>query len=124
VSIELVFGNSLAAVELIDAAPNLRIDCFPVLRKPAVLFLLRFQQADQHFLDAGGAGGLKLLLDSGFQSSVMDFDVIAGSLRVGKYGLPAASERRATNTPIQADIKQFIMPSLICLCRGRTLVRP
>jgi hypothetical protein len=75
VSIELVFGDSLAALELTDAAPDLRIDCFAVLREPTILFLLSFEQAEQHLLDARGAGCLELLLDSGFQSGITDFDV-------------------------------------------------
>jgi len=41
-SIQLVFGNSFPTVELIDAAPNLGIDRFPVLHKPAILFFLGF----------------------------------------------------------------------------------
>src|SRR5258708_35564839 len=32
------------------------------------------QQAEQHFLDAAGSGGLELLLDSGLQGCVADFD--------------------------------------------------
>jgi len=90
-SIELVFGDSLAAVELIDAAPNLGIDGFLVLRKPAVLFLLSFQQAEQHFLHTGGAGCLELLLDSGFQSGIQTLlvsldraDVVIDGMTVGR----------------------------------------
>jgi len=41
---------------------------------PAVLFLLRVEQAEQHFLNAAGAGGLELLSDSGLQGCVADFD--------------------------------------------------
>jgi len=44
------------------------------LHEPAVLFFLRVEQAEQHFLDAGRAGGLELLLDSGLQGWVADFD--------------------------------------------------
>src|SRR5258708_11285426 len=80
VSIEVVFGDSMTAVELFDAAPNLRVDRFPVLRKPAVLFLLSFQQADQHFLDAPRASGLKLLLASGSPSALTDFAIHRWSL--------------------------------------------
>ena len=32
-----------------------------------------FQQAEQHFLDAAGAGGLELLLNFGFQGCVAGF---------------------------------------------------
>jgi hypothetical protein len=35
---------------------------------------LGFKQAEQHFLDAAGAGGLGLLLDSGLQRCVADLD--------------------------------------------------
>jgi len=42
-SIELVFGDALAAIQLFDAMPDFRVDRFPILRKPAILFLLRFQ---------------------------------------------------------------------------------
>ena len=90
VSIEVVFGDSMTAVELFDAAPNLRVDRFPVLRKPAVLFLLSFQQADQHFLDAREpvAWSCFLILASRAASRISIF--IAGSLRVGAYGLLAS----------------------------------
>ena len=40
VSIQLIFRDSFAAVELLDAAPNLCVDCFPVLQKPTILFFL------------------------------------------------------------------------------------
>jgi hypothetical protein len=36
-------------------------------RTSSDLFFLRVQQAEQHFLDAAGAGGLELLSDSGLQ---------------------------------------------------------
>jgi hypothetical protein len=44
------------------------------LRQPAVLFFLRVQQAEQHFLDAAGADGLELLFDSGLRGCAADFD--------------------------------------------------
>lgn len=85
VPIELVFGDALAPVEFIDAAANLGVNRVPVLEKPAVLFLLSFKQAEQHFFDGGGAGGLDLFLDSGFQGGVADFDV--HGLKVTAKGL-------------------------------------
>jgi hypothetical protein len=41
--------------------------CKLYVQEPAVLFLLRVEQAEQHFLNVGQAGGLELLLDSGLQ---------------------------------------------------------
>jgi hypothetical protein len=41
---------------------------------PAVLFFLHVEQSEQHFLDSGRAGGSELLLDSGLQGCVADFD--------------------------------------------------
>ena len=78
VSIEVVFGDSLAGVELFDAAPNLCINGFPVLEKSAVLFLLSFEQAEQDLLDTGGAGCPELLFDSGFEGGATDLDVHRG----------------------------------------------
>jgi hypothetical protein len=52
VSIQLIFRNSFATVELLDPARDLYVDCFPILHKPAVLFFLGLQQPDQNFLDA------------------------------------------------------------------------
>jgi hypothetical protein len=46
---------------------------------PAVLFFLRVQQAEQHFLDAAGAGGLELLSDSGLQDASRISMVMVGS---------------------------------------------
>lgn len=54
--------------------------CKLYLNEPAVLFFLRVEQGEQHFLDAGRAGGLELLLDSGLQRWVADFMVMASSL--------------------------------------------
>jgi hypothetical protein len=70
----MFFGDSLAAVELLYAAPNFRIDGASVLQEPAVLFFLRIEKAEQRLLRTGGAGGLHLPLDSGFQIRVLDFD--------------------------------------------------
>src|SRR5258707_14306817 len=67
VSIQLIFRDSFAAVELIDAAPDLCVDCFPALQKPTILFFLRHQQAKQDFLDAGKAVALELILRSSLQ---------------------------------------------------------
>ena len=83
VSIQLIFRDSLAAVELLDAAPDLCVDCFPVLQKPTILFFLGLQQAEQDFLDAGGAGRLKLFLDSGLKGRIVDFDIHVLSLQKG-----------------------------------------
>src|SRR6266403_1752863 len=56
VSIQLILRDSFAAVELLDAAPNLCVDCFPVLQEPTILFFLGLQQTEQDFLDAARAG--------------------------------------------------------------------
>jgi hypothetical protein len=61
-SIQLIFRDSFAAVELLDAAPDLCVDCFPVLHEPTILFFLGLQQTEQDSLDA--AGSLKLFLDA------------------------------------------------------------
>jgi len=90
VSIQLVCGDSLSPVELIDTAPNLGVDRFPVLQKPAILFLLGFKQAEQHFLDAAGAGRLELFLKSGLQGRIADFDVHRSFLVRGRYGFFAS----------------------------------
>ena len=71
----MLFGDSLAAVELLNAAPSLRIDGVPALLEPAVLLFLRIEKAEQGLLRARSAGGLHLPLDSGFQCRVLDFDV-------------------------------------------------
>jgi hypothetical protein len=83
VSIQLIFRDSFAAVELLDAAPDLCVDCFPVLQKPTILFFLGLQQAEQDFLDAGGAGRLKLFLDSGLKGRIVDFDIHVLNLQKG-----------------------------------------
>ena len=45
IGIESVFGDSLAPVELIDLALDLRVDRFPTLQAPAIMLLLRFKRA-------------------------------------------------------------------------------
>jgi len=75
VSIQLIFRDSFAAVELFDAAPDFCVDYFPVLQEPTILFFLGVQQTEQDFLDAAGAGSLKLFLDSGLEGCIVDFDV-------------------------------------------------
>jgi hypothetical protein len=45
VSVELVFQDALAAVELLNSALNFGIDCVAVLEQPAVLFLLRVERS-------------------------------------------------------------------------------
>jgi len=41
--IESSFWDSLAPIELLNSAPNLRIDRCPMLGQPEVLFLLGFK---------------------------------------------------------------------------------
>jgi len=72
VSIQLIFGYSFVAVELIDAAPDLCVDCLPVLQEPAILFF-----------DAGRTGRLKLFLESGLKRRIVDFDIHVLSLQKG-----------------------------------------
>lgn len=76
-SIQLIFRDSFATVELIDASLDLRIDRVPVFQKPAILFLLGFQQTEQYFLDAAGTRRLKLLLDPRLKDRIADFNVHA-----------------------------------------------
>jgi hypothetical protein len=83
VSIQLIFRDSFAAVELLDAAPDLWVDCFPVLQEPTILFFLGLQQTEQDFLDAARAGRLKLFLDSGLKGRIVDFDIHALTLQKG-----------------------------------------
>jgi len=83
VGVQLVLRDSLAAIELLDAARDLRVDRFPVLGKPAILFLLRSQQTKQHLFNAGGAGGLELSLDAGLESRIADFDAHCSVLHTG-----------------------------------------
>jgi hypothetical protein len=40
VSIQLIFRDSFAAVELFDAAPDFCIDYFPIFQEPTILFFL------------------------------------------------------------------------------------
>jgi len=79
----MIFRDSFAAVELLDAAPDLCVDCFPVLQEPTILFFLGLQQTEQDFLDAAGAGSLKLFLDSGLKGRIVDFDVHGLTLQKG-----------------------------------------
>ena len=58
-------------------------------------FRLYFERAEQHFLDAAGAGGLELLSDSGHQGCVADFDGhvwLLGFKGTGKSGLFTSCE--------------------------------
>jgi len=75
VSIQLIVRDSFAAVELLDAAPDLCVDCFPVFQKPAVLFFLGLQQAEQYFLDAARASRLELFLNSRLKGRIVDFSI-------------------------------------------------
>lgn len=43
VSVQSVFRDSLAAIELLDAAFNLGVDLVPIFREPTILLLLRIQ---------------------------------------------------------------------------------
>ena len=66
---------------------------------------MRFQQADQGFLDADGTRRVKLLLDSGFERWGADFDFsgsMLGDRRVSGFILVAGgqmSSRRRGNSP-------------------------
>jgi hypothetical protein len=44
VSVQLVFRNALAAVELRDAEPNFFVDRISIVYEPPILLLLRFQE--------------------------------------------------------------------------------
>jgi hypothetical protein len=83
VSNQLIFRDSFATVELFDAAPDFCVDYFPVFQEPTILFFLGFQQTEQDFLDAPGAGSLKLFLDSGLKGCIVDFDVHGLTLQKG-----------------------------------------
>ena len=84
VSVQSVFRDSLAAIELLDAAFNLGVDLVPIFREPTILLLLRIQKAEQHLLHAGGTGRLELSLDAGLESRIADFDVHCSFLRTGR----------------------------------------
>jgi len=93
VSIQLIFRDSFATVELIDPAPDRCVDCFPVLQKPTVLFFLGLQQTEQYFLDAARAGRLELFLDSGLKGRIVDFDVHGLTLQTGSgYDLSISAD--------------------------------
>jgi hypothetical protein len=83
VSIQLILGDSIAPVELIDAAPDLCFDCRPILQEPTILFFLGLQQAEQDLLEAGRAVRLKLFLDSGLKGRIVDFDIHVLSFQKG-----------------------------------------
>src|SRR5437667_10305641 len=83
VSIQLIFGYSFVAVELIDAAPDLCVDCLPVLQEPVILFFLGLQQTEQDLFYAGRTGRLKLFLESGLKGRIVDFDIHVLSLQKG-----------------------------------------
>ena len=61
VGVQLVFRNTLAPVKLFDATPHPGIDRGFDLQQPAILFFLRFEQAEQGFLCARGARRLDRL---------------------------------------------------------------
>ena len=77
----MIFWDTLPTVELLNSAPDRRVDCFPVFQKPTVLFFLGLQQAEQYVLDAAGAGRLKLFFDSGLKSRIMDSDAHGPTLQ-------------------------------------------
>jgi hypothetical protein len=52
-----------------------------------------FEQAEQHFLDAAGAGGLELPSDSGLQGCVADFDGHGWLLGVKGTGKSGANQQ-------------------------------
>jgi hypothetical protein len=72
---EPVSRDAFAAVELVDTAPNLCIDRFPVFQAPAVLFFLGFEQTEQPLPTAGRATCLELFSNSRLQSRIADFEV-------------------------------------------------
>src|ERR1700692_321532 len=82
VSVQSVLRNSLAPVELLNAPPNLRVVRFPVFQKPAILFLLGLEQAEQDLLNTGRTCRSELPLDSGFERCVADFYVHAWLLGI------------------------------------------
>jgi len=75
VFIQSIFGNSLAAVELIDTTLNVCVDRLAILQEPAILLFLRLKQMEQYFLDATRPCRLKLFLNSGLNGGVTDFNV-------------------------------------------------
>src|SRR5215469_818427 len=75
VFIQSIFGNSLAAVELIDTMLNLCVDRLAIFQEPAILLFLRLKQMEQYFLDAARACCLKLFLNSGLKGRITDFNV-------------------------------------------------
>jgi hypothetical protein len=75
VSVQLIFGNTLAPVKLFDATPNLGVDRGFAFQQPAILFFLCLEQSEQGFLGARCSRRLNLLLDSSFQGPIVDFYV-------------------------------------------------
>jgi hypothetical protein len=65
----------LTAFELVSATLNLDTNRFPIFQEPAILFLLGFKQAKQHFFDIAGAGCLELFLDPGLEIGITDFEM-------------------------------------------------
>jgi hypothetical protein len=55
-----------------------------VFQQPAILFFLRFENALQRFLRAGGAGGLNLFLEARLQGRVVNFDGHGQSLIISR----------------------------------------
>jgi hypothetical protein len=69
-SVKLVFGDSLAAIKLFDAAADFRVDAIAIFQKPAILLFLSLEQAQQYFLNAARTSRLELPLKPGFQSRI------------------------------------------------------
>ena len=46
-SVKLVFGDSLAAIKLIDAAENFRVDAVAIFQKPAILLFSGVEQENK-----------------------------------------------------------------------------
>lgn len=90
VSVQLIFRDSFAAVELLDAALDFCVDYFPVFQEPEILFFPGFQQTAQNFLDAAGSGRLKLFLDPGLEGRTADFDFHVWTLQKGDRAGPSS----------------------------------
>jgi hypothetical protein len=46
VSVKLVFGDSLAAIKLFDAANDFRVDAVAIFQKPAILLFLSLELSE------------------------------------------------------------------------------
>ena len=68
----MVLRNTLTSIELIDAAPDLRVDSCLVFQQLAIVFLLRIEKVEQCFFHAGGPGRLNLALDPSLQGDIVD----------------------------------------------------